>query len=38
MSKYTVHATTENPAYSEGRKMWKAVIVIMVIIAIATIL
>ena len=30
-----VKYTTENPAYEEGRKMWKAVIVLAVIVAIA---
>lgn len=32
-----VQYTTKNPAYEEGRKMWKAVIIIAVIIAIALI-
>lgn len=35
MSKYTVEYTTVNPAYEEGRKMWKVVIILAVIVAIA---
>lgn len=38
MSKYIVEYTTVNPAYEEGRKTWKAVAVVaIVIIALATI-
>lgn len=38
MSKYTVEYTTVNPAYEEGRKTWKAVAIIaLVIISISII-
>ena len=38
MSKYTVEYTTVNPAYNEGRKMWRAVTVLTVVITLIAII
>ena len=38
MSKYTVEYTTVNPAYEEGRKTWKAVAVLTVVITLIVII
>ena len=37
MKKHIVEYSTVNPAYEEGHKMWKAVIVLAAIIVIALI-
>ena len=35
MSKYIVQYTTENPAYAEGRAMWRVVGIIVLVSIIA---